>query len=180
MPLTWRQSGALLPLLALALVANAFAAEVRRPEEVKAAFLYNFTRFVEWPSAAFEKPDSPLIIAVAGNETIAVELQRMVRGESVHGHPLQVRYLRRASDFESAHVLYIDPVTGSRFDDLLGAARGRPILVVGERDGFLQDGGMIQFITGRTISLRINLRQAREAGLAISSQLLRIAELENK
>ena len=169
----------------LALAAFLFAplsafAQARRPEEVKAAFLYNFARFVEWPARAFDSPESPFIIAIVADEAVVAELQSMVKNEKVRNRPVVVRSGRRVRDTEGCHVLYLGTADGARLDEFLEVTRGRAVLTVGDASDFLREGGVVQFVTERTIRLRIDLRNARRANLTISSQLLRLAEIENK
>ena len=153
-------------------------AQTRRPEEVKAAFLYNFTRFVEWPAKAFDAPTSPFVIGIAGDDNVAAELLAMVKGEKVGNRLIQIRSCRRPRDGEGCHLLYV----GGRLtaDEFIDAAKNDPVLTVGDATDFLRDGGIVQFVTERTIRLRIDLRNARRASLTISSQLLRLAEIENQ
>ena len=168
----------LLALLAFLFEAPSALAQTRRPEEVKAAFLYNFARFVEWPAKAFEGAASPFVIGIAGDEGIAAELQAMVKDEKVGNRPFQIRSCRRPRDGEGCHLLYV----GGRVkaDEFLDVAKNDPVLTVGDATDFLRHGGIVQFLTERTVRLRIDLRNARRASLTISSQLLRLAEIENQ
>ena len=168
----------ILTLLAFFFEIPSVLAQTRRPEEVKAAFLYNFARFVEWPAKAFEGPASPFVIGIAGDEDIAAELQAMVKGEKVGNRPFQIRSCRRPRDGEGCHLLYV----GGRVkaDEFLDVAKNDPVLTVGDATDFLRHGGIVQFLTERTVRLRIDLRNARRASLTISSQLLRLAEIENQ
>jgi hypothetical protein len=135
---------------------------------------------VDWPDSAFAKPDSPLIIGVADDEATAAALEAIVKDEKVRNRRLELRRCRRPDEVESCHLLYVSSDGRARRQEFLEAARGRPMLTTGDSGEFLKEGGMIQFVTGRTIKLRINLPRAREANLTISSQLLRLAEVENK
>ena len=169
-----------LGLFLWAMTTPTIAAEVRRPEEVKAAFLFNFAQFVEWPSNAFASAQSPFVIGIVGEDPFGQVLESIVTGETVRGRPLQIRRFRRPRDIIGCHILYLSPSEDRRTAELLAAVRARPILTVGEGDDFIAAGGIMQFVTERSIRLRINLDRAREAGLNISSKLLRLCEIQNK
>lgn len=172
------------PALALGVFLSAttpaILAEVRRPEEVKAAFLFNFAQFVEWPTNTFASAEAPFVIGIVGEDPFGEVLESIVRGESVRGRPLQIRRFRRSRDIAGCHILYLSPSEDRRTAEILAGVRGRPILTVGEGDNFIASGGIMQFVTERRIRLRINLERAREAGLTISSKLLRLCEIQNK
>jgi hypothetical protein len=160
--------------------AGGIAAPGDTPREyrVKAVFLFNFAQFVEWPAAAFPGPDSPLVVGVLGDDPFGAELDAVVRNESVGTHPLEVRRFRTAEEVGACHILFISASESARLDAILDALRARPILTVGEAEGFAQRGVMIRFLTDRgRIRLRVNLESARVAGLRLSSKLLRHAEI---
>lgn len=146
--------------------------------EIKATFLFNFAQFVEWPAAAFAGPHAPFVIGVVGDDPFGAILDTVVRGEVIKQHPFAVARVRRAEDIGACHVLFVSASEAPRYPQILGTLQGRPILTVGDTDGFAASGGMIRFITeNRHVRLRINLGAARGAGLTISSQLLRAAEV---
>jgi hypothetical protein len=146
--------------------------------ELKAAFLFNFAQFVEWPPAAFATPDAPLIIGVLGSDPFGGRLEEVVRGEVVLGHPLEVRRYDRIEDVENCHILFLGRSEGSNLEGILSRLRFRPILTVGEADQFARAGGMIGFVMDRNrIRLRINRGAAEAANLVLSSRLLRPAEI---
>lgn len=166
-------------LLALWLLAGAAAAQPARPElpakavQVKAAYLIKFAGFVDWPASAFARPDSPLLIGVAGNDELAARLEQMVAGRSIGGHPLAVRRLRRGDApavLHGLHVLYV----GAAAADLPAGARGLPLLTVGDRaDG---PDNMIRFVTvDQHLRFEVALGQVAPSGLRISARLLAAA-----
>lgn len=149
-----------------------------REHRVKAVFLYNFAQFVEWPDSAFPDPKSPLVIGILGDDPFREFLDEVVAGEAVAGHPLAVRRFRRLEDVEECQVLYVDPATAERLDGRIGYLQRRGILTVGESRHFLDDGGMVQFVRdGGRVRFRINRDAVRQAGIPLSSKLLRLAEL---
>jgi hypothetical protein len=121
-----------------------------------------------------------MIIGVLGEDAIAAELEKLAKDETVRGRRLVARRVSRRKEVDGCHILYVSEAESAHSEELLAAVRNRPVLTVGETDGFMKAGGIIQFITERRIRLRISLRKARDADLTISSRLLRIAEVENK
>ncbi|MGH9144274.1 MAG: YfiR family protein [Vicinamibacterales bacterium] len=146
--------------------------------EIKATFLFNFAQFVEWPAASFADPQAPLVIGVLGDDPFNAVLDAVVRGEMIKNRPLVVTRFRRIEDVATCHILFVSPSETPRYTRISETLQGRAILTVGDTDGFAASGGMIRFITENShVRLRINLGVARAAGLTISSQLLRVAEV---
>jgi hypothetical protein len=145
---------------------------------VKAALLFNFPKFVEWPSDAFASGQTPLVIGILGDDPFGAYLDQTVRGENVNNHPLIVRRFRRVEDITTCHVLFISRSEMNRLEQILNGLKGRNVLTVGDSNGFAVEGGVIQFVTeNNKIRMRINLRAAKAADLTISSKLLRPAEI---
>lgn len=178
----------LLPVLARwliaagALLASSFAAPagpaISREYQIKAVFLFNFAQFVEWPPAALAEPGAPLVVGVLGEDPFGSYLDDTVRGETVAGRPLLVRRYRRVEDVTACHILFIAASESGRCDTILAALRHRPILTVSDLAGFAGRGGMIELFTDKSkVRLRIDLTPARAASLAISSKLLRPADV---
>lgn len=168
-------AGSLLPSPASA---KAVRGPRAREYDVKAAFLFHFTEFVSWPVSAFAGPDSALTIGVFGSDPFGTALDEVVAGEVRGGRPLRVVRCASIEDASSCRILFVAADAGDRLPRLLAALRGRPVLTVGESPGFASRGGMIEFaVVGGRIRLRIDPASAQVAGLVISSQLLRQAEL---
>lgn len=142
--------------------------------QVKAAFLLNFTKFVEWPPGAFAVPDAPLRICIVGSDPFGRAIDQIVEGESVRGHKIVVQRIRTDRE-RSCQVIYFSNGT---------AASGSvtpAILTVGEGEEFLRQGGMIGFvIDNRRVRFDINLKAATDAGLKLSSKLLSVARSVEK
>jgi hypothetical protein len=147
--------------------------------QVKAAFLLNFTRFVEWPSTAFAQPDSPLSICILGDDPFGELLRQVVEGESVGGRNVAVLRIRKAPAPKTCHVLFI-----SRSEKDVGAilsAAGPGVLTVSDRELFLREGGMIAFVVeDRRVRFDVSQRAALRASLAMSSRLLAVARSVQK
>jgi hypothetical protein len=146
--------------------------------EVKATFLFNFAQFVEWPAASFADARAPLVIGVLGDDPFGPVLDAVIRGEVIKNRPLVATRFQRVEDIGACHILFISASAASSYRLINETLHGRAILTVGDSDGFAASGGIIRFVTeNRRVRLRINLAAARDAGLTISSQLLRAAEV---
>ncbi len=164
-------------LFALLLVAPTRAAAPTE-YQVKAVFLYNFSRFVEWPETAFAKPQSPFVVGVFGFDPFGADLDEAVRGESVRGHPLVVRRVRNAAEAAQCQILFIHHSEREKLGEILGILEKRSTLTVSDVDGVAPGRVMIRLVmqNGR-IRMRIDVDSARAAQLTISSNLLRSAEI---
>jgi YfiR/HmsC-like len=159
---------------ALPLVATTQTPEYR----VKAVFLFNFAQFVEWPSGAFPDSQAPVVIGVLGDDPFGSLLEETVRGEALGARPFEVRHYRTVDEIKTCHILFISHSEGDRLQEILTALKNRPILTVGDGEGFTLRGGMVRFVTDKNrIRLRINLEAVQAESLTISSKLLRSAEI---
>jgi len=148
-------------------------AQVFSADAVKAAFLYRFASYVEWPADA---PQGPLIVAVSGGEGVAKQLDQLLPRMSVHGRAAQVRRVSRESDLDGAHILYVAAESMKRTRALRAAAIGKPILIVTEGERGLDAGGVINFVdANRNVRFEISLLAADRARLKIDSALLSVA-----
>ncbi len=146
--------------------------------QLKAVFLFHFAQFVQWPAEALPDSAGPLVIGVFGEDPFGPYLDDAVRGETVQGHPLVVQRYRTVQEIGTCHILFVSPGEAGRYEALRSALGARSVLTVSDAAGFDAKGGMIRFVTERNrIRLRINLAAARDAGLTLSSKLLRAAEI---
>lgn len=144
--------------------------------QVKAAFLYNFGRFVEWPQSA--APASAFTICVLGKDPFGKALDKLIQGKSLQGRKLAARRLERVEDAGDCRILFISPSEDARLTQILAGLRGRSVLTVGEAKRFAERGGMINFrLEAGRVRFEINPEAAAQAGLTISSQLLRLATI---
>jgi hypothetical protein len=144
--------------------------------ELKAAFLYNFVKFVEWPPDAFAGERSPLAICVYGDDPFGHSLEGVVRGESLGGHGLIVQRPARLDELDDCHVLFVSRSERQRMPQVLARVDGAPVLTVGDTDGFLRAGGIINFVLEENrVRFLINQEAAERSRLRISSKLLRLA-----
>lgn len=144
---------------------------------VKAAFILNFTRFVEWPKNAFESDSSPLVIGILGTDPFGKSLDETVQGETVNGRKLEVRRFTSLGDVEGCHVLFVSATEARSVKIITQRLQNQPVLTVGDGEGFTKAGGMIALYTeNRRIRFRVNAETGRRAGLTFSSKLLRLAD----
>jgi hypothetical protein len=168
---------ALLVLILLAAAAAA-GADARKDLEyqVKAAFLFNFAKFVEWPADAFAKPQDPVAICILGTDPFGESLDQLVRGETVNGRPLVVRRPRQFLEVRECQILFLAAEERAHQSKILSVVEGASILTVGEGDGFLADGGVIRFVLEENrVRFEVNLAAAEASRLKLSSKLLRLA-----
>lgn len=173
----WRRAwGVLLALIWMLSAANARdAAEAERPsqDDVEAAYLYNFGKFVRWPPLAAQ---GPLTICVAGRDAMSQEIARLVAGETIEGRSLEVRTPDRAERVDGCSILFIGLPESGRANEFLSAASGKPMLTVGDAPDFLARGGMIQFVLVEDhVRFSVNLDAATHSNLQLSSELLKVA-----
>lgn len=145
---------------------------------LKAVFLFNFSRFVEWPPTAFAAPDAPFVMCVFGRDPFGSDLDDIARGETVNGRQLLVRRVQTVAAAAECQILFIPQSEQASLDEILVGLSHSNTLTVSDLDGAARSGAMIRLVTHQDkIRLRINVESARAAGLTISSKLLRAAEI---
>jgi len=153
---------------------KAAAADDSIEYQVKAAFLLNFTKFVEWPADSLGAPGSPITVCILGDDPFGHTLDQIVGGELVNGRKLAVQRIRRTPAPGSCQLLFVS--TSEKEIARTLPALGPGVLTVGEGESFLRDGGMIAFtIENRRVRFRINQTAAQRYGLKLSSKLLSLA-----
>jgi hypothetical protein len=172
----------ILSLLVLLCAAFDLCAQVTIPRfdeyQVKAAFLYNFAKFVEWPPGTFANPADPIGICIAGANPFGSTLESMVQGKKIGDRAFTVRRIADTQEAAGCQVLFIGSTEWKRVRSLLEALKGAAILTVGETDDFTAAGGMIAFqIAGPRVRIQIDIEMAERSRLKISSKLLSLAEI---
>lgn len=164
-------------LFASLLNARGPAAPENKPTqyEVEAAYLFDFGKFVAWPAAA-QSSAAPFVICVLGDDPFGPILDRTVAGETLRGRPVQDKRITRAQDATGCSILYISSSESGRLSKILPAIQEAPVLTVSDIPDFVQQGGMIQFVLreGR-VRFEVNLAPSQKNGLALSSELLKVA-----
>lgn len=145
-------------------------------EQVKAAFLYKFGSYVEWPAGEFSSAGSPLTIGVLGADVLADQLSRITAGRTVNGHPVTVRKLQNESQSTDVNVLFVGRSHNAHLGTILAAVKGRPVLTVTESNEGLAPGSMINFliVDGR-VRFEVAPEMASRESLLISARLLAAA-----
>lgn len=146
---------------------------------IKAGFIYNFAKLVEWPASAWGQPGSPIVIGVLGNDAFADVLDRVVAGKKIDNRPFSVRRLKW-KDFREAnsHILFIAAAESIHNDEILQMFKYSPVLTIAETDGFAKRGGIINFtLQDSKVRFDVNVDAAKQASLNISSRLLSLARI---
>lgn len=146
--------------------------------QLKAAFLYNFAKFVDWPAPAFASDSAAITIGILGKDPFGADFDKLLEFETLRGRRFSVTRLRYGENLTACHILFITSFeTNLRLHKILRELEGATVLTVGESENFAGDGGMIKFIASEgKIGFEINAEAAQLAGLQISSKLLRLAK----
>ena len=167
-----------LALLALLGLGQVLAADSSRPYQIKAAFIFNFAQFTQWPEEAFADKETPLVIGILGRDPFGQILEDTVRNEIVQGRRLVVERYKRVAEIKTCHILYIGDSEENRLENIGAALKSKPVLTVTEIENAAARGIIIELMTTQNrIRFRINLEVARAANLTLSSKLLRAGEI---
>lgn len=162
-------------ILLMAWVPIVFAQESDE-SKVKAAFVYNFTKFIQWPNSTLPPGETRMSLCILGEDHLGDALE-LLTGKTVSGRTLSVRRIKGPDDAGRCQILYIGRSERDQARNILkGMKEG--ILTIGEMNQFASSGGIINFgITESRVSFEINIDAAERAGLKISSQLLKLAKI---
>lgn len=157
-------------------VASAAEAETSKEYQIKAAFVYNFTKFVDWPASSFLEKSTPIVIGVLGTNPFGAELNKAVEGRRVNGREILIRAVSTAAELSSVNAVFISASEAGRLKELLSSLKTKPILTIGEKESFTREGGTIAFVLdGDKIRFAINMESAEAAGIRVSAQLQKLA-----
>ncbi len=172
-------AGLLLGFAPMIFTALAGAGEAATREyQLKAAFLYNFTKFVEWPAASFSSDDSPIVIGAYCPDPFTSELARIVAGRRVFNRSVRARRLEAPEDARQVHVVFVCAAEEARLPAVDKAIGSRAVLTVGETELSERLGSIIKFVPeDDKIRFEINIRAAERANLKLSAQLQKLAKL---
>ena len=146
--------------------------------QVKAAFLFNFAKFVEWPASSFSDASAPLRICVLGRDPFGEELRNITKEKTVNGRKLEVSQVFDLQGARTCQILFIASSETARLKQILASLRGTDALTVGDTKGFVEQGGMINFVLENSrVQFEVNRKAAEQGGLKISSKLLSVAKL---
>ncbi len=155
-------------------------AQPQLPREylIKASYLYNFAKFVEWPEEVFMDSGTPITIGILGKNPFGKNLDRAIREKTAQGRNLIVENFKTIDDLKPCHILFVNIQDKETFSKTLDKLEGMSVLTVSEIEGFAELGGVIGFFTEKNkIRFEINMNKAERAGLKISSRLLKLAKI---
>jgi hypothetical protein len=145
--------------------------------QVKAAYVYNFSKFVEWPAQAFASPTAPIRLCVLNGPAFESELNPIVKGKMVGGRAIAVIPVQNAEQARQCQILFIDSSQDKQSRQIIDALRDSSVLTVGESAGFVERGGIINFVLqDDRVQFQVNHKAATQVGLHISSRLLSVAK----
>jgi YfiR/HmsC-like len=149
--------------------------------QTKAAFLFNFAKFVDWPAHKFTQPDSPLIIGIVGTDPFGGLLEEAAGDKRINDRTVIVSHIESLEEMRKCHIVFICRSETDRLGSILAEVHGDNVLTVGDSDKFISHGGMINFVmVGNAVRFEINGSAARRAGLRISSKLQQLAVPSNR
>lgn len=149
-----------------------------REYKIKAAFLFNFTHFVEWPANSFSTSQSPLVIGILGPNPFGNHLEELIAGESVEKHPLLIKHFSTTDEVDNCHILFINIKDKKTLLSTIEKLKGKNILTVSDVDQFSKLGGMIRLYTkDDKVNIEINLDATKEEDIVVSSKLLKLSEI---
>jgi len=141
--------------------------------DVQAVYLFDFAKFVRWPEGA---EHGTLTICVAGQKAYADTLTRLVKGEHINSRPVAVRMAPTPADVAGCDILFVGVSVKDQEPALLAAVEGKPVLTVSDIPGFLDSGGIIQFLViDKRVRFSVDLHSATHSGIGLSSELLKVA-----
>jgi len=167
-------------LLFAALLAGAIPAlaQAQQASEtaVKAALLYKFASYVEWPAEALGLPGTPFVVAVSGADEVAAELEQLVKGRPINSRPVTVRRLKEGEAASGVHMLFIGGRDAARIRAAARSARTQSALLVSEAGGGLEAGSVINFVPmDDRVGFEVSIEAAERSGLKVSSRMLGVA-----
>lgn len=162
-------------------LAHSSDAATSREYQLKAAFVYNFTKFIEWPPQSFSDANAPIVIGVLGETPLATELEQLIRDRKVNGHAILLKKIHSAADAASTHLLFVSTTEDAQFASWRADIETRAIVTVGESASFAQNGGTINFLLqDDKVRFEISTALVERTGLRISAQLQKLAASARK
>jgi YfiR/HmsC-like len=157
---------------------NLFAQATSKEYQIKAAFLFNFIQFVQWPPTVFKNADDPFRIGVLGQDPFNAALEDTVQGETISNHKIIVEHAMQVDDLKNCELVFISKSEKKHVPEILSALDDKPILTVSEIEGFAERGGGINFyLEGKKVRFEVNPDAAQHDGLKMSSQLLSLGKI---
>jgi hypothetical protein len=144
--------------------------------QVKGAFLVKFAMFVDWPTTSFPDPNTPITIGILGEDPFGGEFEAALKSEVASGRHFELKRFGNLQELTDCHMIFVTAQESQRLPEILGATRGKPVLIVGDRDRFAHEGGMVNFIkeSGK-VRFEVNAAAIEAHGLKISAKLLQVS-----
>ncbi len=148
-----------------------------KPDQIKAAFIYNLMNFIFWPTDILSDSSKPFVICVLKQKKIAENLSIITEGEKIKGHSFKIKELEDLSNIDACQVIFVGEGAEKAFNQL-EIDGDKPILTIGESEEFLKRGGIVGLLKlGKRIQIIINLKAAEMAGISFNSKLLKVAKI---
>jgi len=169
--------------IAIFIIAALFATELHaesisfKEHKIKAAFIYNFAKFIEWPAESFAKDQNTLTLCIIGKDLFG-DATKTVEGKTIKEKKLLVKRIKGIEDIGECHILFISESEGKNLSPILEKIKYKHILSIADMEGFAHRGGIINFITtDNKVQFEINIDAAQQSGLKVSSKLLKLAKI---
>jgi hypothetical protein len=147
-------------------------------DEVKAAFVFQFSNYITWPEDAFEDESTAITIGIVGNEPVAKLLRESVRDKIVANRPVAVIEVASPEQAAACHIVFLDRRDDKRVDEFLAMLSKKPVLTVSDDDNFTEEGGIIKlYEQQKKLRIEINVDESERSNLVISSKLLNLAKV---
>lgn len=146
--------------------------------EIKAAFLYNFAKFTEWPPETFSGENDTLVIGILGRDPFGEILEKVIGGKTIAGRPITIHRFQQSGRFEQCHILFISESESYKLSSIFQRLQGASVLTVSDISKFTEKGGMIYLYPKKNkIRFAINISQVEKARLKLSAKLLNLAQI---
>jgi hypothetical protein len=146
--------------------------------ELKAGFLFQFAKYVEWPPGTFSKERAPILVGIVGEDPFGPQLVRALKDKVVKGREFEIVRFAKVSEITRCHMLFVPRSEASRLPEIIKHTAGWPVLTIGEDSKVSREGGTIAIVVkDEKPTLEVNLQAAQQAGLTIDSKLLRVSEI---
>jgi len=146
--------------------------------QLKAVFLFNFAKFIDWPPGSLTSPQSPFAICILGQDPFGNALDDILQGKMIRDQPLAVQRLKDQAEARRCQIVFVSSSESARLAEILKSLRGANTLIVGETNGFAASGGTIEFtLEDNRLRFTINTDAADRAGLKFSAKLLSLAKI---
>jgi hypothetical protein len=163
-------------VIAAVILAFRTEAEVSREQQIKAAYLYNFIKFVDWPATRFESESTPIVIGIHGKSSFVADVESAIKGRKINNREILVRNIGKQEDLRLCHLVFFGSNDNAAVSEMLKGLEGAGVLTVGE-GAFVSAGGMIGFVLeGDKVRFEINAPAAEREGIRISGQLQKLAK----